>query len=75
MSILAGGVRSARRGARPSVREVCLLGIARPGPGWRMGERVTFSGRAYRVEATRARSGQEDVAACYVHLGAVESAG
>ena len=75
MSILAQGVRSARRAARPSVREVCLLGMARPGPGWGTGARVTLSGRAYRVEATRARSGSEDGGACYVHLGAVEGAG
>jgi hypothetical protein len=72
MSILAGEVRSARRAARPSVREVCLLGVARPGPGWGTGARVTLSGRVYRVEATGACSGRQDEATChYVHLGAV----
>ena len=75
MSILAGGVRLARRAARPSVREVCLLGVSRPGPGWETGERVTLSGRVYRVEATGTRSGEQgDEPACYVHLGAVAGA-
>ena len=70
MSILAGEVRSARRAARPSVREVCLLGISRPGPGWGTGTRVTLSGRVYRVETAGSSSRQEDEAVCYVHLGA-----
>lgn len=74
MSILLGGARSRRRAAGPSVREVCLLGIDRRAPGWESGERVTFSGRVYRVEATRARSGREDESARYVHLSADEGA-
>ncbi len=41
----------------PSVREVCLLGGVRP--SITEGERLTWSGRDYRVEATRAG---------YVHL-------
>lgn len=35
--------------ARPSVREVCLLGVARP---LTAGDRLTWSGRSYRVEAS-----------------------
>ena len=45
--------------AGPSVREVCLLGVPRP---LAAGERLTWSGRAYRVEATHAG---------YAHLAAV----
>ena len=71
MSILVGGVRPARRGGTPSVREVCLVGIARPASGWASGDRVTFSGRVYRVEATGTRSSLEDEAPRYVHLAAV----
>jgi len=59
----------------PSVREVCLLGLGRgteasraadpPREGsWSEGDRVMWSGRAYRVEATQALPG----AAGYVHL-------
>jgi hypothetical protein len=75
MSILAREIRSARRAAaRPSVREVCLLGISRPGPEWEAGGRVTLSGRVYQVEATgtssSSRRGGEAVCH-YVHLGAV----
>ena len=47
--------RRSKRGrqeqARPSVREVCLIGVPRP---LEQGDRVTWSGRAYRVEATDA---------------------
>jgi hypothetical protein len=47
----------------PSVREVCLLGVSR---GWSEGDRVTLSGRSYRVEARQPRA--EDAAAGYLHL-------
>lgn len=62
----------------PSVREVCLLGLGlgrgteagragEPprGGAWSEGDRVTWSGRAYRVEATQALPGD---ASGYVHL-------
>lgn len=38
-----------RRGARASVREVCLLGISRAAAGWESGERLRWGGRSYRV--------------------------
>ena len=41
--------------ARPSVREVCLVGVASPAGCMHSGDRVTVSGRVYRVAATRAR--------------------
>jgi hypothetical protein len=74
MAILVDAVRAERCVAKPtpSVREVCLVGISRPGSGWGRGDRVTFSGRAYRVKATRARSGREDEAPRYVHLSGDE---
>lgn len=53
----------ARSGLRPSVREVCLIGVDRPSRTWEQGERVTWSGRVYRVEATQAQAG-----AGYVYL-------
>jgi hypothetical protein len=71
MTILLGCLRPRRRGARPSVREVRLLGGARPGPGWASGEQVTLSGRSYRVAATQARG---DDAPRYVHLADDEGA-
>jgi len=72
-----GPARTRGRGrSGPSVREVCLLGLGRgteagraadtPREGsWSEGDRVTWSGRAYRVEATQALPGD---AAGYVHL-------
>src|SRR4051812_29934734 len=38
----------------PSVREVCLIGVGRD---WSEGDRVTWSGRSYRVASTRPRVG------------------
>jgi hypothetical protein len=88
--VVLGGVRSKGRGkskrpaVRPSIREVCLVGIgvgaeagaravARPAPEgeWASGGRVTWSGRAYRVEATQARAGGSDGPLRYVHLAAL----
>ena len=71
MAILVDKVRAARRTAKakpasPSIREVCLVGVSRP--SWGSGDRVTFSGRIYRVEAAQARSGREDEAPHYLHL-------
>lgn len=70
MSILVVEARPRRRASRPSVREVCLLGGPGPGRGLESGERVTCSGRAYRVVMTRARVGEEGEvdATRYVHL-------
>jgi hypothetical protein len=74
MAILVDAVRAERCIVRPSpsVREVCLVGVSRPGSGWGRGDRVLFSGRVYRVKATRARSGREDEAPLYVHLSGDE---
>lgn len=54
-----------------SVREVCLIGgESKPGP-WAPGDRVSWSGRAYRVEVTEdTREGS-----VYVHLGPLAEAG
>lgn len=52
----------------PSIREVCLLGIARPNLGWSKGTRVAFSGRVYRVEANQAHSGWAIDAPRYLHV-------
>jgi hypothetical protein len=43
-------------GSRPTVREVLLLGMARPAKSqvWTAGQRVTWLGRGYRVVATAA---------------------
>lgn len=50
LSCTARWTKAARaREARPSVREVCLLGVLTP---LSEGERLTWSGRAYRVEAS-----------------------
>ncbi len=64
------GTRPKRRASRPSVREVCLLGGPNPGRSLESGDRVTCSGRAYRVVRTRARAGEEGEldATRYVHL-------
>jgi hypothetical protein len=75
MAILVDEVRTERcAGTRPSVREVCLVGVSRPSPnaGWGRGDWVTFAGRAYRVEATRARAGRADEPAHYLHLQRVD---
>ncbi len=39
-------------GRVPSLREVCLIGRAKPTRAWTEGDRVTFSGRLYRVGST-----------------------
>lgn len=71
MSVLLRGSirpknRVKRRGKRPSIREVCLLGTTKA--GWASGQQVTWSGRAYRVEATQDEpAGAGDVLR-YVHL-------
>jgi hypothetical protein len=84
---------------RPSVREICLLGLMRQDsdcsnspsiatppptcpaspsrPPWEPGERMTWSGRVYRVEASQTRiespphrrtTGGRDEAPGYVYL-------
>ncbi|MBV8078381.1 MAG: hypothetical protein JO284_18365 [Planctomycetaceae bacterium] len=70
MSILVSGLRPKRRtsAARPSVREVCLVGVVSPTPAWASGDRVTVSGRVYRVAATRARGDEPGDTPRYVHL-------
>jgi hypothetical protein len=65
MSILMGGRRSRRRAAKPSVREVCLLGTSPAAPACESGGRVSVSGRSYRVAAV-----QEGGATRYVYLAA-----
>jgi hypothetical protein len=70
MSILVAGIRPRRRASRPSVREVCLMGGSSPGRNLESGDRLTCSGRAYRVVKSRARVGEEGEADAtrYVHL-------
>jgi hypothetical protein len=52
--------------AGPSVREVCLIGVARD---WSGDDRLTWSGRVYRVEATHPRPDRDCAGAtAYVHL-------
>ncbi len=60
------GRRSARR-AGPSVREVCLLGPARPALPWAPGAEVEVSGRLYRVEAA-GPAAADGGSPRYVHL-------
>ena len=50
----------------PSVREVCLLGTARPATPCIPGARVEWEGRTYRVEATGPIAGEG--VPHYVHL-------
>jgi hypothetical protein len=65
--------------SRPTIREVCLVGLgsggADQGPegAWACGGRVTWSGRAYRVEATQVRATGTDgpTPMRYVHLAAL----
>ena len=63
--------------ARPSIREVCLVGVGNASPrsmperGWASGGRVRWSGRTYRVEEVQGRTDRADDPACYVHLSAV----
>lgn len=52
-------------GSGPSVREVCLIGTER---AWSEGERVTWSGRSYRVEASSVPAGARDRAGAYAYL-------
>lgn len=66
MAIVLEISRPGRRVARPSVREVRLLGGSRPGPGCEPGARLTLSGRSYRVAATQPHS--DDGSPGYVHL-------
>ncbi len=77
MSIVVGPVRPKRsrsRGAaRPSVREVCLVGMEAARTSWTLGDRVTWSGRAYRVTAAHPRAGERDGALRYVHLTAADA--
>lgn len=62
-TVLARGRVS--RGAGPSVREVRLIGGASKPGRWAPGDRVDWSGRAYRVETAEDSS----AGAVYVHLG------
>jgi hypothetical protein len=85
MAVVFSGNRRAatprRSGAvRPSIREVCLMGIAAErharemAEAWVSGEPVTWSGRSYRVEQAQVRpvgdGGGGGEPACYVHLSA-----
>ena len=60
------GRRRKREGTsprQPSVREVCLLGTSPNWGKWASGDRLTRSGRAYRVTAADSR---------YVHLATAD---
>lgn len=75
MSILLRGSRQKRRAPQPSLREVCLVGMARPTAAWASGDQVSWSGRAYRVEAIQPRveegQGNNQRASRYVHLSSL----
>jgi hypothetical protein len=83
MTLISGRVRSQawrRAVVSPSIREVCLVGVdtgcPAPAPNatsvlkgvWTSGESVTWSGRTYRVEATRHRTPGGNEQFRYVHL-------
>ena len=55
----------ARRRPGESVREVTLIGLAGE---WAAGERVSWSGRDYRVESASVRPDVETGVRAYVHL-------
>ena len=61
------GRRSARH-AGPTVREVCLLGPARPALPWAPGAEVEVGGRFYRVAAAGPAAAGDDGSPRYVHL-------
>ncbi len=54
--------------SRPTIREVCLIGMEHPArdPSWTEGQEVTWQGRNYRVKAAAAGSSQP--AGSYIHL-------
>jgi hypothetical protein len=58
----------AQRRAGPSVREVCLLGVSRPGSDWSAGDRLEWDGRLYQVTATQADRAPGGPGTCYVYL-------
>ncbi len=93
MSIGLGMLRSSRQGvriggSRPTVREVCLLGIIRRARNepWTPGQRIVWLGRGYQVvaasmstlrSATQNKLPDDDrpcatSALDYVHLGPCE---
>jgi hypothetical protein len=91
MSIGLGILRSNRQGvriggSRPTVREVCLLGITRRARNqpWTPGQRIVWLGRGYQVvatsmSATQSRPADDDnpsapSALDYVHLGPCDGA-
>ncbi|HKI20831.1 MAG TPA: hypothetical protein VKA15_23265 [Isosphaeraceae bacterium] len=95
MSIGLGMSRSSRQGvriggSRPTVREVCLLGMTRRARNepWTTGQRIIWLGRGYQVvatsmstlrAATQSRPADDDSpiatsALDYVHLGPCDGA-
>jgi hypothetical protein len=67
----ARGIRRGRRASRPTIREVCLVGMDhRAGDaGWTMGQEVTWQGRGYRViAAVPAEDSPVEQPQRYVHL-------
>ncbi len=75
MSSVLTSARPKPRGSASSVREVSLLGVARWEADWVPGDRVSVSGRVYRVEAVGPRIGRQLEARRYVHLAAEVGAG
>jgi len=59
-----------RQTTTPSIREVCLLGTVRSVPRWVPEDRVSVSGRVYRVSAIAPRAGRAWSVPRYVHLAA-----
>ena len=72
--LLRGSIRpneaAKRRRTRPSVREICLLGTA--GSALTPGDRVSQSGRTYRVEVSQVPCAG---AVGYLHLSCVDRDG
>jgi hypothetical protein len=77
MAIVFHGVRSRtqrRQGRvrpRPSIREVCLVGIENPGSIPVQGGRLSWSGRVYQVEVPQSGPAGGDEPIRYVHLSAL----
>jgi hypothetical protein len=74
MAIVVKGVPSTTRRprgrgkTRPSIREVCLVGVDGTGSVPVHGGRLSWSGRVYQVEALPASPSGGDERVRYVHL-------
>ena len=57
-----------RRTHGPSIREACLVGNVDPDQEWAAQERISLSGRIYRVSAITSGPGATGEAPRYAHL-------